>query len=67
MTTKKSEGKPGAGTPTALVISSRAEGFRRAGRGWTREPTRVAYDDLTAEQIEALQAEPMLDVRIVEE
>ncbi|WP_300335635.1 HI1506-related protein [Accumulibacter sp.] len=60
---------PAAGADQAKVIVVRAlaEGFRRAGRSWTRAPTRLAADALSSDQIEALRAEPMLDVRIVEE
>lgn len=57
----------GTGPLKVIIVRALADGFRRAGRGWTREPTRVAYDALSAEQIAALQAEPMLNVQIVEE
>ncbi len=56
-----------AGEPIArrLIVSSKAEGFRRAGRAWSKNAETVSVDDFTAEQIEALLAEPMLDVTIV--
>jgi hypothetical protein len=55
-----------AGRAKVIIVRALASSFRRAGRTWTREPTRVAYNELTTEQVEALLAEPMLDVRVVE-
>lgn len=55
----------GAGeTPAivALIITSKRAGFRRAGRPWSAEPTRVDIAEFTDDQVEALFAEPMLDV-----
>lgn len=55
----------GAGeTPAivALIVTSKREGFRRAGRAWSKTQTRVDLADLTDAQVEALFAEPMLDV-----
>lgn len=43
-------------------ITSRRAGFRRAGRAWSVTPTDVLADDLTAAQLAALLAEPMLTV-----
>ena len=56
-----------AGEPIArrLIVSSKVEGFRRAGRAWSKNAETVSADDFTAQQIEALRAEPMLDVTIV--
>jgi len=45
-----------------LRVVAQREGFRRAGRPWTRAETVVPVEDLTAEQVEALQAEPRLKV-----
>lgn len=51
-------------TPTvaALLVTAKKEGFRRAGRAWSRTETRVEIAELTDDQVEALFAEPMLDV-----
>jgi hypothetical protein len=62
MTTKKTDGAPGDKAPQAFEISSRAEGFRRAGRAWSKAPQTVLADELSAEQLAALQSEPMLVV-----
>lgn len=51
-----------APTVAALIVTAKTEGFRRAGRAWSREPTRVEAGELTDDQVEALFAEPMLDV-----
>lgn len=47
------------------VVSAKVEGFRRAGRAWSKVETPVLAADLTDEQIEALLGEPMLDVVLV--
>jgi hypothetical protein len=58
-------------TPAApartLIVTPHAEGYRRAGRAWTREPTRIAYDALDEAQLKALQDDPLIDLAIVEE
>lgn len=55
--------KPAAGIKvTHLQVRSLVAGFRRAGRAWPAEEVTVSADDLTAEQIEQLLAEPMLVV-----
>lgn len=46
----------------AFVVKARRAGFRRAGRAWGTEATRVEVADLTDEQADELLAEPMLDV-----
>lgn len=51
--------KPVAG---ALQITARRDGFRRAGRSWSRAATTIAIADLTQAEIDALRTEPMLDV-----
>lgn len=58
---------PPVGAATALIVSAKAEGFRRAGRRWTVEAQTVDIDDFSQEQIEALLGEPMLDVLVVAE
>lgn len=54
-------------TPTHLMVKAQREGFARAGRRWSAETTTVAIDDFSPAQIEALVAEPMLDVAFVVE
>lgn len=51
----------------ALIVKAKADGFRRAGRRWSATEETVSIDDFTAEQVEALLTEPMLDVAIVAE
>lgn len=46
----------------SFIVSAKAEGFRRAGRAWSKAATTVSAGDLTDAQIEALLGEPMLDV-----
>lgn len=53
---------PTAPTIVALLVKARTEGFCRAGRAWSKEQTRVEVADLTEAQVEALFAEPLLDV-----
>lgn len=48
-----------------MKISSKVDGFRRAGRPWTVEEQTVSAGDFSEEQIKALQAEPMLKVVFV--
>lgn len=45
-----------------LIVVSAVDGFRRAGRAWSKEATEVLAEDLTDEQLEALLNEPMLTV-----
>lgn len=49
----------------ALQVISKRDGFRRAGREWNGSTT-VLLDDLTDEQIDQLESEPMLVVLQVE-
>lgn len=49
-----------------LAVQSKQAGFRRAGRVWSTEATFVALDELTQEQIAALESEPLLSVQRVE-
>ena len=51
-----------AGAPGLLRITAVREGFRRAGRAWSTTPTEVDATSFSAEQIAALNAEPMLVV-----
>ncbi len=52
---------------TQLIVSAKAEGFRRAGRAWSKLAESVNAEDFTDAQIEALLSEPMLDVTVVAE
>ena len=58
---------PQGGDPIAkaLIVTAKAEGFRRAGRPWSAMPETVDVDDFTADQVKALLAEPMLEVVVV--
>lgn len=49
-----------------LIVTPHADGYRRAGRAWTIEPTRVARDALSEEQIKALQDDPLIDLQVVD-
>lgn len=52
---------------THLIVRSLVNGFRRAGRSWSSEETAVPIDELSAEQVEQLLAEPQLVVMPVGE
>lgn len=54
--------KEKTGKIPGLLVQSKQAGFRRAGRSWATEPTFVALDELTEEQITALEEEPLLVV-----
>lgn len=58
---------PQGGDPIAkaLIVTAKAEGFRRAGRPWSAMPETVNIGDFTADQVKALLAEPMLEVVVV--
>lgn len=47
---------------THLVVRAVQPGFRRGGRAWGAEEVTVDAKEFSAEQIEALLAEPMLVV-----
>ena len=57
-------GDPDAGEikATALLVTAKRDGFRRCGRAWGKEQTRVPIDELNADEVETLLTEPMLDV-----
>ncbi|MAZ84127.1 MAG: hypothetical protein CME90_11045 [Hoeflea sp.] len=50
--------------PTSLIISSKREGFRRAGIAHTRAEVSHEIGAFTLDQIEQLLAEPVLKVRL---
>lgn len=54
------------GSTRGLEVISTRDGFRRAGFAWSKEPTLVALDMLTDEQVDQLKNEPALTVRDVE-
>ena len=45
-----------------IAVISEIEGFRRAGRAWSRARTVVDADTFSAQQLAALRAEPHLHV-----
>lgn len=49
-----------------LQVVARYDGFRRAGRAWSTQPTVVRRDELTGEQIWQLEDEPCLRVQDVD-
>ena len=46
----------------AVIVTSEVEGFRRAGRAWSRTPITLSIDELSEAQIMALEQEPLLTV-----
>lgn len=46
----------------ALLVTAKIDSFRRAGRHWTKQQTRVEIADLTEQEVIALYDEPMLIV-----
>jgi len=50
-----------------IIITSKREGFRRAGIAHAATPTEYPDDAFTVEQLAALQAEPMLSVVVAAE
>lgn len=55
---------PGQQTGRAprIAVTSEVEGFRRGGRAWSRQRAVIAADELTAGQLAAVRAEPLLHV-----
>ena len=53
-------------TRLALTVTSRREGFRRAGRAWSTTPVTVPVVEFTEDEIVALGRDPMLVVAAVE-
>lgn len=45
-----------------LRVRALADGFRRAGRAWTKEPQDVPASDFTKPQVEQLRNEPQIVV-----
>ena len=46
----------------SVTVTSAVEGFRRAGRAWSRTPTTVPASELSEDQLKVLSSEPMLTV-----
>lgn len=57
----------GGATPVAIQVSAKTDGFRRAGRAWTKAPVTVPLEELSEEQVEALLQEPELTVAFLDE
>lgn len=57
--------KTDGSTRQVLQVISKRDGFRRAGREW-HGTTEVPLDELTEDQFEQLQAEPMLVTLLLE-
>lgn len=51
--------------PTHLAVRALRDGFRRAGRAWSKEETTVPLAELDEAQVAALEAEPLLVVKRV--
>lgn len=54
---------PAAAPVTHLLVTSKKHGFRRGGRAWSETPTAIALAELSPEQLDAIEKEPMLFVR----
>lgn len=50
---------------THLAVRALRDGFRRAGRAWSKEETTVPLAELDEAQVAALEAEPLLVVKRV--
>ncbi len=60
---KQQDSTPAVEDHGTLTVQARVDGFRRAGRAWSAEPTTVQVADFTPEQIAALRSDPALIVR----
>lgn len=61
-----SNNKPdSADKATHLTVRALRDGFRRAGRAWSKEETTVPLAEFDQEQVAALEAEPLLVVKRV--
>jgi hypothetical protein len=58
--------KPAGPANKGLRIVARVDGFRRAGRAWPAAGVDVPFDELDADQVEALKNESMLVVSEVD-
>lgn len=64
----KPTNKPAADviTATGFIVTTKQDGRRRAGRAWNGT-TEVAADELNAEQLEQLMADPLIKVDVIGE
>lgn len=62
---KKTEKAPKPGPEKIVRVTARRDGFRRAGREW-HGTAEVPASQLSAGELAALRAEPMLAVEIVD-
>lgn len=53
------------GPVISLRITAAREGFRRAGRAWSKQPTEIPVAELSEADVAALMAESMLAVEEV--
>lgn len=51
--------------PDTVEVVAKCEQFRRAGRWFTREVTRIPLSELTAAEFEMLRQEPMLSLQLL--
>lgn len=51
--------------PDTVEVVAKCEQFRRAGRWFTREVTRIPLSELTAAEFEMLCKEPMLSLQLL--
>ncbi|MCP1290736.1 hypothetical protein NK214_11100 [Chromobacterium sp. S0633] len=51
--------------PDTVEVVAKCEQFRRAGRWFTREVTRIPLSELTAAEFEMLCQEPMLSLQLL--
>lgn len=63
---KANEPKKAGESTQGVEVIAKADVFYRAGRAWSNTPTVVPLSELTEEQLQELQDEPMLIVRTVE-
>ncbi len=58
----EAEAKPEAAVSVGrvLMVSSARDGFRRAGRAWSKQETAVPEGDLTPLEVQSIMEEPML-------
>lgn len=62
-TTEGAAGAPAAPRAGArLRIRAQRDGYRRAGRAWSRSAVELPADELTAQQLAALEADPRITV-----
>lgn len=62
---KAKDDKTPAPAPERVRIRAAHDGFRRAGRAWTREWQEIDLAELDADQIAALDAEPLISIEPV--